>query len=338
MSRQPLIRVLALLLLTLAAFGGGVLWQSRALAPDSASAPHATLAAGAAAEARPGSAVQAGASGVTDEAAPVPMPPAEAAPLPPLDAPVAEIFEPLAARARAGDARAACRLAAELGRCRAAQRSSRFASDLERDLARREDSPQHEVDRVVRAEAYAASASQRCEGLREDQLATTFDWQRQAALLDPARRVNFALAPALNPRDFLHDLERWAEYRSVALPWLEQAAREGDAAALIVLARIYGDHREHVMVPPPLRIRDDARFVLYAALADHVGVGFPVVNRSAAEARERLSPAQQAEIDAQIAEWRTRLAPIDDPAEAEVARGAAHRGMIEPGDCGPAES
>lgn len=340
MERSTARRFVLIVLLLALAFGAGMLLQER-LEParggskdeDQASTSQTTAdptASGTLAPARSAGPTNPGALG------PSAAPPE--APLPPLDAPVAEIFEPLAARARAGDARAACRLAAELNRCRSAQRSSRFASDLERDLARRDESPQHEVDRVVRAETYAASASQRCEGVREDQLATTFDWQRQAALLDPARRVHFALAPALNPRDFLHDLERWAEYRSVALPWLEQAAREGDAAALIVLARIYGDHREHVMVPPPLRIRDDARFVLYAALADHVGVSFPVVNRSAAEARERLSPAEQAEIDAQIAEWRTRLAPIDDPAEAEVARGAAHRGFIEPADCGPSES
>lgn len=259
-------------------------------------------------------------------------------PLPPLDAPVAEYYDALSQRARAGDARAACRLSAELGRCLSAKRSSRFANDLERDLARREDAPQHQIDRVVRAESYAATASERCDGLTVEQLATTFDWQRQAALLDPAFRVQFATAPALDPRYFVTDLERWAEYRSMALPWLEQAARDGDGAALLVLARIYGDHRQHVMVPPPLRIHDDARFVLYSALADHLGVGFPVVTRAAMEARGRLTPEQQAAVDAEIAEWQSRLAPIDDPTRVEAARSAAHRGTFEPSDCGPTES
>ena len=57
-----------------------------------------------------------------------PMPPPNAlatgrgvpAPLPPVDAPLAVILEPLAARADAGDGKAACRLAMELIRCQAA--------------------------------------------------------------------------------------------------------------------------------------------------------------------------------------------------------------------------
>ncbi|MGQ0801813.1 MAG: hypothetical protein ACT4NL_17085 [Pseudomarimonas sp.] len=255
-------------------------------------------------------------------------------PLPPLHTKVADVFEELAERGKRGDADAACRLAAELVRCNAAHMSQGFANDAEQDLARRPASPEQAVAQIARAQQFSESIGKGCDGLSRDQLASAFDWQRQAALLDPSLRLALVLQPALDRRNFLGEFDRWAEYRRLALPWLEEAARAGDAAAVIALARIYGDHRMHVMLPPQFRIQDDERFVQYAELMDRYGVGLDVVRNAAAEARARLSPevAARAELRAD-AMFNADVQPLDSQA-VDKAHGASLRSDLKPERCG----
>lgn len=255
-------------------------------------------------------------------------------PLPPLDAAVADVFDDLESRARTGDADAACRLAAELQRCSAARFTQNMANDAERDLARRNLAPEGAIDYIARAQAFSESAGAGCDGLSDQQLASAFDWQRQAAMMNPSLRLGFVLRPSLDRRDFLADLDRWAEYRRLALPWLEAAAREGDPAAVIALARIYGDHRAHVLLAPQFRIRDDERFVQYAELMDRYGVGLDVVRNAAGQARARLAPEALARAEQRADAMFNRDAPVLDAAAVDAAHGNSLRSSLQPESCG----
>jgi len=147
------------------------------------------------------------------QATTAPTPQAESTPplpLPPLHTKVADVFDELAERGKRGDADAACRLAAELVRCNAAHMSQGFANDAEQDLARRASSPEQAITQIARAQAFSESIGKGCEGLSRDQLASAFDWQRQAALLDPSLRMALVLQPSLDRRNFLGEFDRWA--------------------------------------------------------------------------------------------------------------------------------
>jgi hypothetical protein len=327
---------IALLALTGLSFLGGAWWRDRAAVPaplavnalDSLTAEEArTLSVDTGID--PASGPSLASDGTAAQA-----PSAGWPPLPAVGVPLADVFDELAARGRRGDAAAACRLAADLSRCTMARYSRSYASDAERDLARRDSTPDQAVQSIARAQAFSEAQWHGCDGLEDRHYAGAFDWQRQAAILDPSLRLAVVLRPALNPRDFITDLDRWAEYRRLALPWLEAAAREGDAAAVIALARVYGDHRAHTMLAPPFRIRDDQRFVQYAELMEHYGVGLQVVRQSASQAAARLSPEAQAVARQRAMEMLDPGMPPLDATAADKAHAASLRASIDAERCG----
>ena len=168
-----------------------------------------------------------------------------------------------------------------------------MAADVERDASRRRDVPDTAVNAIARLQDSAERGGEGCAGVALDQLKMAFQWQKQAAQADPRLRVAFALAPALDPRDFVNELESWGEYRALALPWLEAAAAEGDVSAVIALARVHGDMRRTGPRVPPFRVEDDERFVVYADLMQRYGSRVDIVISEAAAARGRLSPESQ---------------------------------------------
>lgn len=246
-----------------------------------------------------------------DEATPTPA--AATATWPPLPAPdaaVAQVFDELADRAKRGDTAAACRLASDLQRCAKTLSQRELASNLQDQAARYEQTPAGMVDYIANLERRQESIGDRCDGLQSAQLAQAFDFQRQAALAQPELRVWFALNPALERRDFVTELERWAEYRRLAMPWLEAAAREGDPAALIALARVHGDLRRNSPPWPPFRIDDPVRAFAYNDALLRLGAQYRGLRIGAANARARLDAEAQARA--------TELA------DALVETGAAH--------------
>lgn len=286
-------RVLAgIALLTAVVSVAVVVWRVRASSDvtitPAGDATHAAPSAASAAEtvARPGP------STVSEGDAPIASKPEWPA-LPPIDAPLADVLDELIDRARRGDSKAACRLGVELKRCHIAHATRSMAADVERDASRRRDVPDTAVNAIARLQDSAERGGEGCAGVALDQLKTAFQWQKQAAQADPRLRVAFALAPALDPRDFVNELESWGEYRALALPWLEAAAAEGDVSAVIALARVHGDMRRTGPRVPPFRVEDDERFVVYADLMQRYGSRVDIVISEAAAARGRLSLESQ---------------------------------------------
>ncbi len=304
--------VVASLLLAAVAFLGGMRWGGRDVST-------AAVGDGAVASEAATRTADAGLAASTESLAPSQQPsssPPSATqwpPLPPNDQPIAEIYETLADRARRGDTSAACRLGSELQRCAGALARKELSENLQDQAARADRVPNGMIESIANLERQHEVFAGKCDGLQPEQLASAFDWQRQAALARPELRVWFALNPALDRRDFVTDLERWADYRRVALPWLQQAAHNGDPEALIALTRIYGDHRRNSPPYPPFRIRDDVQAVVYADLAGRYGIEFRGIQIGESQARARMTEEQIARAR-EVADglYRTDLPAADE--------------------------
>lgn len=331
-SRRRIVSVLlAIAVAAIAAFVAGAWWmRTSATAPplpsvadagDVAASPAPSDTTGTAASPNPDSAV-----------ASAPAAAAAWPALPPLDAPLADVLDDLTDRARRGDPKAACRLGAVLQRCLMARASGNTAADVERDVARRENTPEAAVNTIARLQSQAERAGKGCEGVPVDQLHAAFAWQKQAALANPDLRVAFALSPALDPRDFVNELDAWRDYRALALPWLEQAAAEGDLAAVIALARVHGDLRRTGPRVPPFRLQDDERFVVYADLMQRYGSHVDIIDSEARAARERLSPEARDRAQAR-ADALYRADAARDPSAADEAMRASLRVFPDPARC-----
>jgi hypothetical protein len=209
-----------------------------------------------------------------------------------------------------------------------AQSRANMPPDMTRMISREDDEQRRDsmIDFAARYEEERERSDRLCGGVTRDQLDQAFALQVQAAQARPDLRVWVALQPALDQRFFVNDLERWQQYRSVALPWLEGAAAEGDLTALIALTRIHGDDRNVGPRTPPFRVIDDARMVTYASLLERYGVTVNPIMRAAEQARGRLDPAQQAQAEQQaVALYRPEAAPPDASAAREVLAGAMRR-------------
>lgn len=254
-------------------------------------------------------------------------------PLPTLDAPVAEIFDALNARAARGDVRASCRLAVDLTRCAQARAQATYAADYEKNVSRGRETPEEAVRWLARAEEQYRQAGKGCESLSGEQLDRAFDFQLQTALASPKARLWFALQPALDPWNFVNDLDRWQTYRNHAMPFLEEAAGEGDPAALIALARVHGDLRRNGTPPPRFRIPDQERFLVYAELMRRQGITFAVVAHEAQTIRSRLGVEALQRVDERVATLERRDRPKLDEKAVQRALSQSMQATPHPAEC-----
>lgn len=259
------------------------------------------------------------------------------APLPPADSAVVDIFDALQDRARGGDLRASCRLALELQRCSTARVTEQTASNIEGEIARAERTPDNAVNQLARMQSTAQQQGRGCAGLDESHFRHAFDLQLQTALRDPTARLWFALNPALDPWNFVNDLERWTVYRQHAMPWLEEAAARGEPAALIALARVHGDLRRVGPPWPRFRIADPERFLVYAELMARQGIRFTAVTRDVARIRNELDADALRRIDERVAALHRPDRPLLGTDAVAAALEQSMRRIPTPGDCAKAQ-
>jgi hypothetical protein len=265
--------------------------------------------------------------------------PAVPAPLPAADAPLAQVFDELLERARAGDAGAACRLASDLSRCRFANgmRRGMDRDEFDRRIAREDDEARRDsmIDFIARMEEERERVDAICTGITSAQIELAFPLQQQAAQARPELRVWAALQPALNQRLFAGELDSWQQYRQTALPWLEAAAAEGDLSAVIALARVHGDERSFGPPVPPFRVIDDGRFLTYALLMERYGMQVPAVQRAAAEARARMDPRLVEHAESRAAQLfrPERQVTDENRGAAQAAMQRSFNPAPQPADC-----
>ena len=173
------------------------------------------------------------------------MPSPAAPPLPPEDAPLAEAYDALAARARAGDNAAAMRLAFDLTGCK-----SRAGAD---DEALREldavgpavDNPyanQMDADSRRRLEEHVAKAVAYCRGLAPELVEARGEWLLLAAERgDAEAMVCFAAMPdEFAPPMFSDPWFDWSlRWRERATTFAEMAYARGRPDILLVLAEAH---------------------------------------------------------------------------------------------------
>lgn len=177
-----------------------------------------------------------------------------AAPLPPLDAKIADYHDELAARARQGDGKAACRLAAELQQCvwreailldldRATNRLANLPDSTAND-PRRQQWESRMLDMAQRQVDYASALDARCNGLEEAQVAAHVNWWRMAALSGHVPSlVHYAKGDAFRQHATLDNLERLATYKRDAERLMRAAAAAGSAEAVQQLLLAYAPER-----------------------------------------------------------------------------------------------
>jgi TPR repeat protein len=267
-------------------------------------------------------------------------------PLPPLDAPIASVRAELEQRARAGDARAACRLAADLSRCSGVDRRRRFRDYV--DPSQRADGGSSQrmaerelnwrVDTTARIEEQLAHDEKVCAGLAPEDTREALTWLYQAASLGSVPAMSsFAGADWWWGGAAVHHPDLVARYAAEAPRMAEAAIAAGDASLLFRLGLVlsdrtawggYGPLRE-VMTPDPVR----ARALLLAATTIVNAPESPIERpgRRTLRSAERILGELEANLDAgQIAESERQAAVIRSAVSARPASRAAAARPYQP--------
>lgn len=178
-------------------------------------------------------------------------------PLPALDAPLAETLDELRRRADAGDARAACRIAAELRRCElvgvqlsVAQRMEAQRPQVQKAMGDQSDpNTKDYFKRMDRFNQSALDASAHCAGVTASDPKEQIRYWRQAALAGHLRSMSmYASGNVFRIRNSLTMLPELEIYRHEAEAMAQRAALAGDAEALLALTRAYAPSEEEMFV------------------------------------------------------------------------------------------
>jgi hypothetical protein len=172
--------------------------------------------------------------------------PARAAlPLPPPDAPLAEVIEELEARARGGDARAACRLSKALGRCHDLNlrgMGTRSDDQIAGMLAFANQPPEQqarELQRLMTERDVAVMLESVCAGIDRSRSRRAVVYAVQAALageIDSIRAV--ATAHQLSRDDLISEPQLAMLLHQHQLPMLVAAIQTGDFGSVGALQRM----------------------------------------------------------------------------------------------------
>ncbi len=223
---------------------------------------------------------------------PAPLAPARDAPLPPDDGAADQVIAALDARARAGEARAACRVGNELQRCLKMQYwdESRWLSQA----AQTELDPEAgeamfaELDRLL---ARGAQLRDACARIAPQILRELPRYHLVAALGGNVHSAaQFATGIAIDPADLVRDPQLYALYRAHAWPMFLQAFEAGHPDVLLAWAQASrGLHMLGGVLPEEWRKPEVAQ-----ALAQRVVFRAPL---SPAVQPQRLSPEQAADME-----------------------------------------
>ncbi len=223
---------------------------------------------------------------------PARLAPAPDAPLPPDDVAVDQVIAALDARARAGEARAACRVGSELQRCLKMQYwdESRWLSQA----AQTELGPDTgeamfaELDRLL---ARGAQLREACARVAPQVRRELPRYHLVAALGGNIHSAaQFATGIAIDPGDLVRDPQLYALYRAHAWPLFLQAFEAGHPDVLLAWAQASrGNHMLGGVLPEEWRKPEVAQ-----TLAQRVVFRDP---RSPAIQPQQLSPEQAAEVE-----------------------------------------
>lgn len=237
-------------------------------------------------------------------------------PLPAPNTRVADVYDDLARRARAGDTRASCRLAAELARCAQLpmlRLQLRHSEARTLDGTKQPGSPEkHRIDTVARLGNTVDAIGALCEGTGPERANEAFDWLLRAAAGGHVPAMSrFVREPMLSPQRYLHELDRLAAYRERAAAFALAALEAGDPEILPALAMAWApkevafDMLSQVMPVDLVRARAASRTY---QMVRNLAAPKPGVRRydPLDGTMVALSPEQEAQAEALAAEWFSR--------------------------------
>jgi hypothetical protein len=251
------------------------------------------------------------------------------APLPDDGTPLRLVYDSLKQRAGSGDARAACRLAAELERCeRVRTQLAQFDDQLDQWPGTEEIVPGNPQGTARRREAL-----NRMLATRGQQLLQESEQCDGAPYVSPAERANlwraaalggslpaltqYAVGNAFRTRDTLQVLPQLQVYRNEAEALALQAAQRGSLKAMLALAAAYSPNRDtgrrtylaQVVSPDAgkslaLYLQAQQAFSSQGESAGTPPMRQAFVNRSIDALRKAMDADQIAQAQAQAARWQ----------------------------------
>jgi len=240
------------------------------------------------------------------------------APLPPLDAPVAEIYEDLADRARRGDVRAACRLGSDLWDCAERQMVRRIDPEVEsrriatmRQRGESDVAIQRAVDRAAVQQERSDRLDKRCGNVQPARIDEAFDWMLMAAEQGNAfAMVRFAGTPMVPADRHFIEVERLAVYRDRAPVFAQRGLARGDLRMLLLVGMLASPQPGQGWSPLAQVMKlDPAQAYAYSQLAGGLLSGSPddppePELRRLERQRAALTPAQLASADDELRKLR----------------------------------
>lgn len=162
--------------------------------------------------------------------------------VPGMDQPLARTVEGLRAAAAAGNANAACRLAAEYDGCAFVDGNlAKVELSIERRrLANDQPSSEEAVAFTKDAETSAMGKAAHCEGVTIPPSNVRIDhWRRAALSGNVAAMTAYSTGSVFQPRDVLETLDALKTYKAEAADMALRAARSGSPDAVLALANAY---------------------------------------------------------------------------------------------------
>ena len=179
----------------------------------------------------------------------------EATVLPPADIPAADAIAQLKDAADHGSARAACRVAFELSRCRAAEQGLNAAQFLSEAGSK---NTQALVKRIL--DSTDADAT-RCIGIPPALYSQTYRYQTIAAQGgNPAMQRWLMQSPALVTTDFLSHMDEWADYKRRVGEYAPVALQRKQRDSLMFLLATYAPSLKYRPMGSVF-LKDDATFL-----------------------------------------------------------------------------
>jgi len=279
------------------------------------------------------------------------------APLPEDGTPLRLVFDGLKQRAEGGDARAACRLAAELEQCERVRTQLALFDDrlsLQQNQLAREPDPEQRarfnqgMDRYMRERGQQLlQDSEQCDGVPYVSPAERANLWRSGALGGslPAR-TQYAVGNAFRTRDTLQLLPQLQIYRNEAESLALQAAQRGSLRATLALAAAYSPSRDagwrtylaQAVTPDAskslaLYLQAQRTLTAQGSAAGGPPMRQAFVDRSIDALRRQMDPDQIAQAQAQAARWRQDW-PAPDTGTGGTFSPDGGTSDIEPQACG----
>lgn len=230
-------------------------------------------------------------------------------PLPAADVPLKDTFADLQARAAAGDAAAATRLARDLGRCRRLRSMLWKTAGTAGDLVGKKTDGMSDaqlrtyqilLDSMAQRQQDVQKTKDLCAGVDDDMLAALVPSLAQAAQLGDvdARACYLSRGPTLDARTLLDRPDLLQNYRGAASSMIEAGLAAGDWRVVDLLTRAYEPGAQDLLAG--LVGADPVQHYRYLKLYRLGAEPFRIaaLDRQLAAAAASLAPAQTADADA----------------------------------------